>query len=497
MILRILANAPLITKGAELDWEELDGNLIKIYEDLSAKVKAGSIPDFNSATVYSLRDASNYDGRTWLYLNAAPAAGIDPGSDPAYWAEIDPTFFIHEKDKDTMLAKGTADEVTAAALAALVAAGIPDTIFTGGTQTADSTIDQDGFTLIFKDGKFLIGPTVSAAPVRLHVAGAVNGAIIAAVGEALTLIGATGVNINATGRAVSAFGPANIFRKQATGGIPAAHPASLIDCYSPDQGIRILPQHTTGTRDSISSPPPGLEIHNTTLARNEINDPFFGWMPSGYITPDWGIRIHYEAALGIGMFLDNDGGGTWERFDDGVNPTGIYVIKTGTGSGTAYASLQTNYMLKHSASAKMYRASVNMLDLNGGGTDFIFASGLINDPIPSSWTRGVFFLYDAANHGGNWMCAARTSSGDIEYYDSGMPVADGTTYNLKFTIDGSERAIFYINGGEVANIPDLTLGGLVAIQNEVYTDSAGTNKRVGISFVDYIEKFDTPRYVNY
>lgn len=377
-----------------------------------------------------------------------------------------------------------------------------ETIFSGGTMTADSTIDQDGNDLAFVNGgKFLIGLPSSPAPVRLHVASDNLGAIIAAVNQALLLSSMAGnaLDLNApNGLGLRSFSPANIFRKLATGVIPSPDPSSIIDVYSDDQGVRIYPPHSD--RTVIVDPADGLGIYYVPLNRDEIFDPFFEWMPARGVTTDWGFRLHYEAAFGGVFILDADGGGSWERYNDGVSPAFLYAVKTANIAGESYSSLQQSFTaLKASANKKMYRANIYPIDFNGGGTDFIFVSGVVNDVYPSGWASGIFFLYDAPNQGGNWCCVVLTTGSGPTYIDSSVPVDGGSgdgLYRLKWTQDG-EEVKFYINGGLVATVSDYVATGQFGVTNEVYTASGGVSKRIGIDFVEYIEKFDTPRYVNY
>lgn len=116
MILRVETFPPLTTKGSELTWPEADQNLIKIYQDLVAKIQAGSVPDYDSGKTYSTFDAANYASKTWSFVNITPSSGVTPGSDPAYWVEIDPTVLAHQKDRDQYLDFGGPNQVSADAL---------------------------------------------------------------------------------------------------------------------------------------------------------------------------------------------------------------------------------------------------------------------------------------------------------------------------------------------------------------------------------------------
>lgn len=119
LVLALEVFPPLVTKGTALE-EEFDQNNIKIYQDFLAKAEAGGLDAYDNGTTYQLTQAVTYNGRTWVYVNATPADGIQPGTDITYWVEIDPTVLVHRRNSDTKLAEFTADEVSAADLKALV-----------------------------------------------------------------------------------------------------------------------------------------------------------------------------------------------------------------------------------------------------------------------------------------------------------------------------------------------------------------------------------------
>lgn len=118
IILRTETFAPLTTKGSELTAKELDLNLVYIYRDLVAKALAGGVPAYDNVKVYEQTEAATYNGRTWLFINATPEAGVTPGSDITKWVELDPAELIHRRNSDEKLAEFTADEVTAAEIKA-------------------------------------------------------------------------------------------------------------------------------------------------------------------------------------------------------------------------------------------------------------------------------------------------------------------------------------------------------------------------------------------
>jgi hypothetical protein len=120
IILRVETYAPLVTKGSELTANEVDLNFVNIYKDLENKAEATGVGAYDGGTTYQLTQAVTYNGRTWAYVNAVATAGVQPGTDPLYWVEIDPTILVHRRNSDTKLAEFTADEVSAAEIKAIV-----------------------------------------------------------------------------------------------------------------------------------------------------------------------------------------------------------------------------------------------------------------------------------------------------------------------------------------------------------------------------------------
>ena len=342
MILRIAAYPPLTTKGSELTWEELDGNLIKIYQDIAAKVKAGTIPDFDSAKTYNLGDAANYNDVTWLYLNATPEAGIDPGSDPAYWGEIDPTFFIHEQNKDTYLDKGGANEVTAAQLKTLVAAGVPITIYTGNGSLPSAasrkfnlntgklfthngivfygTDDPEWFIVGFPlphpmqlkgDGNFgMIVANAEVAGYSYSAEDSGNGFLADFPGDGSAFIARMG-DVNSIGLNIKAS--TNKIFDSNIDPDPTNENSSILTVWSTRQGTLPFPRMYTSQRDAILFPAPGLLIQNEEIGFPQINHETYGWQSIGYgaisyridfsVTPFSGSPISFETRIPAGKII--------------------------------------------------------------------------------------------------------------------------------------------------------------------------------------------------
>jgi len=134
IILRSVINAPLTTKGSQLTWEELDGNFIEIFNAFLANYLSSYVDAYSNAITYdnSIKNYVVYDSVIWKFVNVTPAVNVTPGTDAATWTRVFAADLAHKKNSDTILAEGTADEVTAAALAAFIN-GNSQLIFSGST----------------------------------------------------------------------------------------------------------------------------------------------------------------------------------------------------------------------------------------------------------------------------------------------------------------------------------------------------------------------------
>lgn len=509
MILRILVNAPLTTKGDELTWEELDGNLIKIYLDLAAKVKAGSIPDFDSGTTYSLGDAANYNDLTWLYLNAAPAAGIDPGSDPLYWGEVDPTFFIHEKDKDIMLAKGTAYEVSAEDLAALVAADPPDTLYTeSGSLISDRTVNGMGYVLAFYNMLNL----VLIANKNISIAGVNDGVDPTAAGVSISATAANPGDVaysidNGFFQAFQMFKDGKLSIPLSlligTGNTPIDDSLVFDVANNSSRLSRPLPPLTQSEIDALT-PLNFSHCINTNYSRPQYFDPFWGWHPVGPIMPDWGYEINDENVNTNTIFsnVGTNGGVAASTTNATLSPTVLWGISTGPNINGEFRHATSNYYLG-SVGKKHFKNKVSVNALSTITDRYATMVGYISTNSGIANADGMFFLYDeggvfsTATASANWLCVCR-NGGSYSVVDSGIAVT--TTASALKTLEIKDygtgvKVEFLINGVVVStittNIPDNTKQ-LYILERIVKT--LGVTART--LFVDYTfakEKFNTPR----
>jgi hypothetical protein len=124
--LRSLSDPTLTAKGSELTWDEEDENFVIIHDAISelANVEVSGVDPYDAGTEYSTADPYvTYNGNTWQYINAIPQTGVTPGTDALTWSLVSNGLFTHQQNTDTILANGTADEVSAAEIRAFIDAG--------------------------------------------------------------------------------------------------------------------------------------------------------------------------------------------------------------------------------------------------------------------------------------------------------------------------------------------------------------------------------------
>jgi hypothetical protein len=119
ILLRYTAHPPLTTKGSELTFTEGDANLIEIYEYLQSLASVSSVAPWNVATTYSGTTYVTYSGNLWQHVTSS-STGVTPGTNPAVWTLTSIGAISHVQNTDTALATGTANQVTAAEIKALL-----------------------------------------------------------------------------------------------------------------------------------------------------------------------------------------------------------------------------------------------------------------------------------------------------------------------------------------------------------------------------------------
>ena len=126
LILRETDNAPLINNDDTLTNAQIDANFINIYNDFLALSQANDptlIYDVDRS--YLVDEYATYDGRLWIAIEVS--TGVTPIEGSAEWNDVFPTVLAHEKNKDTILDEGGANETTVAEIRAFIDAGLTST----------------------------------------------------------------------------------------------------------------------------------------------------------------------------------------------------------------------------------------------------------------------------------------------------------------------------------------------------------------------------------
>lgn len=109
-------------KGAELTWEELDDNLKLLADAINTALNGGgNVQPYDNGTEYknTLPDYVTYGGNLWKCL-VSSVTGVIPGTDPTKWELSSAGNLTHQQNTDTILAAGTANQVTAAEIRELL-----------------------------------------------------------------------------------------------------------------------------------------------------------------------------------------------------------------------------------------------------------------------------------------------------------------------------------------------------------------------------------------
>ena len=108
------------TKGSALTHTELDGNFTYLDTRISGLSSSVDIAPYNGGTTYTGSVYVSYNGNVYLHISVTPTTGVIPSSDPTKWQLVSAGVLIHEKNKDTYLDFGGANQVSAADLKTLL-----------------------------------------------------------------------------------------------------------------------------------------------------------------------------------------------------------------------------------------------------------------------------------------------------------------------------------------------------------------------------------------
>lgn len=114
IVLREKTGTALKVEGATLSWDILDSNFIHIYNDFVSLSQSSNIDSYSAGVTYnnSTMRYAIYGGWIWKWINATPGAAVTPGTDGTKWTKVFASDLAHDKNKDTKLAEGTANEIS-------------------------------------------------------------------------------------------------------------------------------------------------------------------------------------------------------------------------------------------------------------------------------------------------------------------------------------------------------------------------------------------------
>lgn len=107
MLLRILSDAYIAAKGAQLEWPELDLNQLIIANTL-ARLEYNPVygaSAYNAMTAYTGGQTYyvSYNGNIWKFISAGTQTGITPGTNPLIWELSSIGVYAHQRGTDTQL----------------------------------------------------------------------------------------------------------------------------------------------------------------------------------------------------------------------------------------------------------------------------------------------------------------------------------------------------------------------------------------------------------
>jgi len=116
ILLRERINALLTTKGSKLNNLEIDDNFLAIFVALCSIDNGVLLDPYDNGRTYKggVTVFAGFDSASWKFISDDDQQGIAPGSNDLVWSLVSISEFAHERDRDTFLAIGTVDEISAA-----------------------------------------------------------------------------------------------------------------------------------------------------------------------------------------------------------------------------------------------------------------------------------------------------------------------------------------------------------------------------------------------
>ena len=98
ILLRILNNAPLVTKGDKLTSSEIDTNFIEIFNELILISNPINVTAYDNGVTYvgGSETLAAFSSELWRFISATDRTGISPGSDPEVWNRESTNRLAHE-----------------------------------------------------------------------------------------------------------------------------------------------------------------------------------------------------------------------------------------------------------------------------------------------------------------------------------------------------------------------------------------------------------------
>lgn len=109
-----------LIKGSQLTHTELDGNFTYLDNRISGMTSSVDVAPYNGGTTYTGSTYVSYAGNLYLHISGTPTTGVIPDSNPTKWQLVSSGVLIHEKNKDTYLDFGGANQVSASEIRSLI-----------------------------------------------------------------------------------------------------------------------------------------------------------------------------------------------------------------------------------------------------------------------------------------------------------------------------------------------------------------------------------------